>query len=206
MQKGQPKEKLSEKRKKLAYSLIERAVSLLARTGVSPNSVTWFGFLLTIVAALLITLGYFPASGVMVLAAGLCDSLDGALARRTGRVSRFGAVLDSTLDRASEGLLLLAILVFYVAHASERPVIAALLVGFSLIGSYLVSYIRARAEGMGLSCEVGLSTRTERVVVMVLGLILSQVMIALAVIAVLSLFTTGQRLIHVWRETKKDNK
>ncbi|MFH1639689.1 MAG: CDP-alcohol phosphatidyltransferase family protein [Chloroflexota bacterium] len=202
--KGQSKGKLADIRQTLARSFTGPIVRLLAHTGIHPNGITWFGFLLTLAAALLIILGYFPASGVIVLVAGFCDSLDGALARHTGRVTRYGAVLDSTLDRASEGVLLLAILVFYLAHASERPVIIASLVGAALIGSYLVSYIRARAEGMGLTCTVGISTRTERVVVMVLGLLFNQIMIALVVIALFSLFTAGQRLAHVRQQTKGD--
>lgn len=205
LHKEEPGEKLAEVRRALGKGFTEPVVKLVARTGVSPNGVTWFGFILTAMAALLIILGFFSVSGVMVLIAGFCDTLDGALARLTGRVTRFGAVLDSTLDRASEGILLLAILVFYVRTSNERPVLMALLVALALIGSYLVSYVRARAEGIGLTCEVGISTRTERVLVMVLGLVFGQLTIALAVIALSSLFTAGERLAYVWGQTKKDN-
>ncbi len=129
--------------------------------------------------------------------------LDGALARRTGRVTRLGAVLDSTLDRLAEGVLLLSILVTY---AKGQSTLGVIVVGVALLGSVLVSYIRARAEAIGLDCEVGLFTRAERVVVLALGLLFSQIdyalIVALGIIAVFSFVTAGQRLIHVWQKTK----
>ena len=141
----------------------------------------------------------------MVLAAGFFDMLDGALARYTNKVTRFGAVLDSTLDRLSEAVLLLGILVLY---AREQSVALILLVGAALIGSLLVSYIRERAEALGLECQVGFFTRPERVVVLALGLLLNQffeaLAIALAIVVVLSFFTVGHRLIHVWQQTKTE--
>lgn len=196
--------KLSEVRKALAYRFTESVVRLLSRTPITPSTITWFGFLLTIGAAALIITGYLLIAGLVVLIAGFFDTLDGALARRTNQVTRFGAVLDSTLDRLSEAVLLLGILVFY---AREQSIAEILLVGAALIGSPLVSYIRARAETLGLECQVGLFTRAERVVVLALGLLLSQIdyaflFIALAIIVVLSFFTAAQRLLYVWKQTK----
>ncbi len=195
--------KLSEIRKALAYRLTEPIVRLLSRTPITPSAITWFGFLLTIGAAALIITGYLLAAGFVVLIAGFFDMLDGALARRTNQTSRFGAVLDSTLDRLSEAVLLLGILVLY---AEEQSIAGILLASVALIGSQLVSYIRARAEALGLECQAGLFTRAERVIVLVLGLLLNQIdkalIIALAIIVVFSFFTAGQRLLYVWKQTK----
>jgi len=195
---------LSEVRNTTAYYLTQPAVRLLAKTPITPSAITWFGFLLAGGAAALIIIGHLFAAGFVVLTAGFFDLLDGALARHTNQATRFGAVLDATLDRLSEAVLLLGILVLY---AREQSVAHILLVGVALLGSLLVSYIRARAEALGLECQVGLFTRAERVIVLALGLLLSQIdnaflVIALAIIVIFSFFTIGQRLIYVWQQTK----
>ncbi len=190
-------------RKTAAYYLTQPVVRLLAKTPIAPNAITWFGFLLAIGAALLIISGQLFAAGFVVLIAGFFDILDGALARSTNRTTRFGAVLDSTLDRLSEAVVLLGILVLY---AREQLVAEVLLVGVVLFGSLLVSYIRARAEAIGLQAEMGLFTRPERVIVLALGLLLNQIpyalVVALGVVAVFSFITVGQRLIYVWQQTR----
>jgi len=195
--------KLSEVRKASAYRLTEPVVRFLSKTPITPSAITWLGFLLTAGAAALIITGHLLAAGVVVFIAGFFDMLDGALARRTNQATRFGAILDSTLDRLSEAVLFLGILVHY---AGEQSITGILLVSVALIGSLLVSYIRARAEALGLECQVGLFTRFERVIVLVLGLLLNQfdyaLIIALAIIVVFSFFTAGQRLLHVWKQTK----
>jgi len=200
--------RLSQIRKTAAYYLTEPVVRLLDKTSISPNTITWFGFLLAIGAAGLIVTGHLFAAGFMVLIAGFLDILDGALARYHSQVTRFGAVLDSILDRLSEAGLLLAILVFFIL--TEQPSFfividkawLTLLVCLALLGSLFVSYIRARAEALGMECQVGIFTRAERVIVLALGLLLNQIVIALAIIVVLSFFTAGQRLIFVWQQTK----
>ncbi len=195
--------KLSEVHKTLAYHLTEPVVRFLSRTPITPSSITWFGFLLTVGAAALIITGHLLVAGFVALIAGYFDMLDGALARRTNQATRFGAVLDSTLDRLSEAVLLLGILVLY---AKEQSITGILLVCVALIGSLLVSYIRARVEALGLECQVGLFTRAERVIVLVLGLLLYQIdnalIIALVIVVVFSFFTAGQRLLYVWKQTK----
>jgi len=176
-------------------------VRVLVRTPVTPGAITWFGFILALGAAALIITGHPFAAGFMVLVAGFFDILDGALARRIEQATPFGAVLDSTLDRLSEAVVLLAILVLY----GGAPWVV-LLVFLALLVSLLVSYIRARAEAVGLECQVGLFTRAERVIVLALGLLLSQIanalVIALAIIVVFSFFTAGQRLVYVWQQRK----
>jgi len=178
-------------------------VRLLVRTRLTPNAISWFGFILALGAAVLIITEHPFAAGFVVLLAGFFDILDGALARRIKKVTPFGAVLDSTLDRLSEAVVLLAVLVFYAREPAFTPIVLACL---ALIGSLLVSYIRARAEGVGLKCGVGLFTRAERVVVLALGLLLSHLanalVIALAVIVAFSFFTVGQRLVYVWQQAK----
>ena len=195
--------KLSEARNVVAYYFTEPIVRLLSRTPITPSTITWFGFLLAAGAVAFIVTGHLFVAGFVVLVAGFFDMLDGALARRTKQATRFGAFLDSTLDRLSEAVILLGIL---VVQAREQSMVGILLVVVALIGSLLVSYIRARAEALGLECGVGLFTRPERVVVLALGLLLSHfnyaLIVALAIIAVFSFFTAGQRLIYVWRQTK----
>lgn len=196
--------KLIEGRKLAAYYVTQPIAELLARTPISPNTITWLGFLVTLGAAALIITGHLFAAGFVVLIAGFLDMLDGALARHTNQASRFGALLDSTLDRLSDGFLLLSILVLYLLR--EQSSIEAFIVVLALIGSLLVSYIRARAEALGLKCQVGLFTRAGRVTVLALGLLLSQIdyalITALVIIVLFSFITAGQRLLYVWQQTR----
>jgi CDP-diacylglycerol--glycerol-3-phosphate 3-phosphatidyltransferase len=195
--------KLSEARYSLAGYITEPLVRLLAKTPITPSALTWIGFVLAVVAAALVVIGQLLAAGIVMLVGGLFDMLDGALARYKKQTSRFGAFLDSTLDRLSEVVVLLGILVL---EAEEQSLIGVLLVGLALIGSLLVSYIRARAEALGLDCQVGLFTRPERVIVLALGLLLGHIdyalIVALAIIVFFSFFTVGQRLFYVWRAIK----
>jgi len=190
-------------RKAAAYYLAQPSVQLLARTPIAPNAITWFGFLVTLGAAALIITEHLFAAGFVVLIAGFFDILDGALARSTNRTTQFGAILDSTLDRLSEAALLLGILVVYVGKQSTLGI---LLAAVALPSSLVVSYIRAKVESLGLECQVGLFTRTERVVTLALGLLLSQIdyalIIALAIVVVFSFITVSQRLFSVWQQTR----
>ena len=190
-------------RKAIARYFTDSVVKLLVRISVTPNTLTWFGFILAVVAGWLIISGSFFAAGIVVLLAGFFDILDGALARATNQTTRFGAVLDATLDRFSEAVLFFSIIVFYALRADERLVLLIALVGVTVVGSFMVSYIRARAESLGLDCQVGLFTRAERVIILTLGLWLNQLVIALAIILVVSFITVVQRLFHVWRQTEK---
>ncbi len=166
--------------------------------------------MITLGAAVLIVSGHLFAAGFVVLVAGFFDLLDGALARRTNQTTPFGSILDSTLDRVSEAVLFLGILVFYTLNSGPRSTAVIPLAGVAMIGSFLVSYVRARAEGAGLECKVGLLTRAERVGVLVLGLLLSQfdyvLIVALVIIAVLSLITVSQRLVHIWHQSTKSDR
>jgi len=193
---------LARLRKALSYYLNNPIVKVLARTPVTPNFLTFLSFVLAAGAAALIVTANLLAAGFVFLASGLLDMLDGALARQTHRVTHFGAVLDSTLDRLAEGVVLLGILFLY---ADEGSISGILLTGVVMLTSLLVSYIKARAEAVGIECTVGIFTRPERIVVLALGLFINQLEIALSVIAAFSLFTAGQRLVHVWRQMKRKN-
>ena len=202
--KQQPMTKMVKIRETLAYFLTRPIVRLLARTAITPNTLTWIGFVLTVGAGALIITGHLFAAGFVVLIAGFFDIMDGALARYTDQVTRFGGIFDSIIDRLAEAVLLVSLLVLY---AGEQSLIGTLLVGIALPGSLLVSYIRARAEAAGLECKVGIFTRGERVIVLALGLLLSRIdyalIIALGIIILFSLFTVGQRLFHVWQQTRR---
>jgi len=190
---------LSQVRKAASGCFTEPVVRVLARTPITPNSLTWFGFALAIGAAVLIAMGHLIIAGVIVLFGGFFDMLDGALARRTKRVTLFGSVLDSTLDRLSEGALLLGVLVLFSGEGSD---IGVLLVSIVLVASTLVSYIRAKAESLGIECLVGVFTRPERVIVLALGLLINQLEITLGIIAGFSFITIGHRLVYVWRRAR----
>ncbi len=189
---------LAELLKERTNKVLEVPVRHMAQRGISPNVLTITGLVLNAFVGLVLAMGLEFWGGFLVIFAGLFDMLDGALARLAGRTTRFGALLDSVVDRFSEAAILVGLLWFYLA--SQR--IAEILLLFAvLLGSLMVSYVRARAEGLGIDCEVGLVARPERVLLLALGLILSQMVIVLALLAVLTHITVIQRVWHVWRST-----
>ncbi|MCH8849822.1 MAG: CDP-alcohol phosphatidyltransferase family protein [Chloroflexi bacterium] len=177
--------------------LTDPIVGALARTGLTPNHLSLLGFAGNLGAAVLAARGDFLLAGLAVLGASAIDLLDGALARATGRATRFGAVLDSVLDRLSEAAVL-AGLAFYYTQRNDREEV--ILCFAALAGSLLVSYVKARAEAQGLELRDGLFTRAERVLLLGGGLIIQQVRIALWILAVMSNLTVLQRLYAVWRD------
>lgn len=172
-------------------------VGVLSRTGISPNAVTSLSLALSVATAGLVATGHFLLGGLLVLVSGLCDLLDGALARSTKRTTRFGAILDSTVDRASEAIVFCGLLIWYLPRGAT---LVPVLILVALIASFLVSYIRARAEGLGLQCQVGLFTRAERVIVLAVGLLVNQVIIALWVLVIFACVTVAQRLLYLWKQ------
>jgi CDP-diacylglycerol--glycerol-3-phosphate 3-phosphatidyltransferase len=182
-----------------AKQLAEAVARGLVRTGVSPTQLTLIGFFLNLVVSAILGAGFMVVGGVLVLVVGLFDTLDGALARVSKRSTIFGAFLDSTLDRYSEAAILLGLLY----EASRRGDLTATSLSFVVIvGSLMVSYARARAEGLGLDCEVGFAPRPERVVLLGLGLIVGLEVPALALLAVVTHVTAVQRILHVYRLTR----
>jgi CDP-diacylglycerol---glycerol-3-phosphate 3-phosphatidyltransferase len=180
-------------------------VRLALALHLTANTVTVIGLLIVVVSAVLIGSGALLAGMLVLVGGSLLDAVDGALARANGGGTPFGSFLDSTLDRAGEAIIYLAIAVYYLRGPDPTwPVLGAIL---ALAGSFLVSYSRARAEGIGVAAAIGLAPRTERIVLVAAGLGLAglgigQALIgALWIIAVLTVATTIQRIWHVWRLT-----
>ncbi len=191
-------------RHRLADRFTTPTARVLSRTGVTPNTLTVMGFLVSVAAGVLIARGYFLAGGLVVLFAGAFDLMDGPVARLTGKTSRFGGFLDSTLDRLSEAAVLAGILAYYAYNEGTWE---SLLAYGCFVGSVMVSYLRARAEGLGVKCEVGVFTRVERVIVMSIGLMVGQwvglaIPVMMGIITALAFVTVVQRLIHVQRAEK----
>ncbi len=198
---------LQEIRHNLAYRITDPVVGALSKSGITPNALTLINLALNIVAAYVIATGHFLVGGVLILGSGLFDLLDGALARFNKQTTRFGAVLDSTVDRISEAATLCGLLIWYVSQ--EGATLEIVLVLVVLVGSFLVSYIRARAEGLGWQCQIGLFTRAERVIVLAIGLLLggvsiSSVLVALCVLALFALVTVAQRLAYLWKQQRSN--
>lgn len=187
---------LARLRRRLVGPLADGLSRPLARAGLSANTATVLGLLASLGVGLLTYLGQLVAAGLLLLLVGAFDLVDGALARRRGQPTRMGALLDSTLDRLGEAGVFLGILLFLLGSASNTGAALAL---SALAASFLVSYIKARGEGLGLECPVGLFTRPERVIVLVLGLLLGQLPAALGVILLLSLVTAAQRFLYLRR-------
>ncbi|MFQ5599430.1 MAG: CDP-alcohol phosphatidyltransferase family protein [Candidatus Krumholzibacteriia bacterium] len=164
-------------------------------------AVTFFGLGLHVMTAIWIGTGHPFGGGILLLVAAVCDALDGALARRTGRTSRFGAFLDSTIDRIAETVVLGGIAAYFLGRGGRADDVWAVMALVALGGSLITSYTRARAEGLGLECKVGTFERPERVALTVAGLLVGHaaLVIAIGVLALLSWLTVYQRVRHVQR-------
>jgi CDP-diacylglycerol--glycerol-3-phosphate 3-phosphatidyltransferase len=189
---------IEQKARDITRLPLESVARTLTKWNVSPNAITYLGLVLTLGVAVLVALGELRWAGVAYIVASVSDAMDGTLARVSGRGSRFGAFLDSTIDRFEESLVFLGLVFYYARMGSELEVTLTLLV---TVGSLMVSYTRARAEGLGINCKVGFMTRIPRVAILIVGLILNQVLIALILLAVTTLWTTGHRMVHVWKLT-----
>jgi CDP-diacylglycerol--glycerol-3-phosphate 3-phosphatidyltransferase len=178
----------------------EALMSAIGRQPITPNQVTVVGFALTLIAATLVAFAQLRWAGVVLIFAGTCDILDGALARSTKTSYPYGAFLDSTLDRYSEGAIYIGLAAYFVSAGGplERWLVLATLA--ALAGSFLVSYVRARAQSLGFHCETGLFARPERVVVTVVGLIFGGVVLyaVIFLLAALTNLTALQRIREVW--------
>ena len=223
-----------------AHAVLDPVVGGLASSGITANHLTVAGLVLSVGAGIAFYVGASQVAALILVAAGLCDILDGQLARRTGGETRFGAFLDSTLDRIAEAAVLTGIAGFFAGnllglytksnvlfgqvltgeidlpsaiHINNNPTIegwawlaSTLIAVAALAGSFMVSYTRARAEGLGLECKVGWFERPERIVLIIIaGLIhlYSAMSIAVAILAILSFFTAFQRMAHVWRNSRQ---
>lgn len=189
-------------------NLLGPVVGALARAGVTPTGITLTGLALNVVSGVVIGMGKPLHGGLLLIVAGVCDALDGQLARRTGRTTKFGAFLDSTIDRIDETVVLAGIAAYFLRPdvatqlgGDGRATLLAVAVVLALAGSLITSYARARAEGLGLDCKVGAFERPERVIVTVLGLLLGTRALAIAVLVIVlfSWITVLQRIVHVRR-------
>jgi CDP-diacylglycerol--glycerol-3-phosphate 3-phosphatidyltransferase len=169
-------------------------------SGVTPNVLTFVGFVINLVAAYLFAYGYFRWAACVIIFAGLFDMLDGRVARVSNRVTPFGGFLDSVLDRYSDLSLLIGLLVFY-GRINRFWYVTLVAVG--MIGSVMVSYTRARAENLIPSCKVGFLERPERVVLFIIGALFDRMAPVLWIIAVLSNVTVIHRVIHTWQEARQ---
>jgi CDP-diacylglycerol--glycerol-3-phosphate 3-phosphatidyltransferase len=196
---------VSNRVKEAARAMLAPLVRLAQRLGITPNGVTVAGFLVVVAAAVLVATGHLLIGAVVLVSGSLLDAVDGALARASGGGTVFGSFLDSTLDRAAEAILYGGIAAYYLRFSAD-PVGPVLLALTALSGSFLVSYTRARAEGIGVSASVGLAQRTERLVLIVAGISLAGLGFeigligAIGAVAALSAATTIQRIWHVRRQ------
>lgn len=175
----------------------------LMKTGVSPDAITIMGVVIQAISSFFILEGRLFVAGVVATIAGLFDTLDGAVAKARDRKSTFGALLDSTTDRLSDALFFLPLIWLYGVRpdVSEREDLWVVgLAMAALVLSFLVSYVKARAEGLGLDCNVGFAERLERLAIMILGLLFDVVLVALVVLTALSAITFVQRLVHVRKQ------
>ena len=187
-------------------TVIEPIAKLLINLKVHPHVITFAGLFLSILAFNFFRLGHFFYAGLMVILAGICDVLDGRLARETKQITKFGALMDSTIDRYSEVLMFLGIAIFF--HDKQSYIIYLII--FAITGSFMVSYTRARAEGLGIDCKIGLMQRPERVTYLAIGSLLGSIpktkyiflILAIWFIAIFANITVVQRIIFIRNRLK----
>jgi len=181
----------------------------LIESRLTPNAISLSGFVLNVVAAVLVYERLFFLGGIAFIVGSIMDTLDGRYSRMSGKGTPFGAFLDSTLDRLEEGIVLTAVAAYFAARGNELAVAAVVL---AVLASLMVSYTRARAEALGIECKVGLATRPVRVVIIAAGLLFAKgaslghfelLAPAVYVLAGLAIVTVGQRIAHVRRELIK---
>lgn len=192
---------LTDRVRQWSRGIINPIAQFVSWTGISPNGVTLIGFLMMVVVGLLLSQGYLRLAGILLIVAALFDAIDGALARIYNRVTRFGAFFDSTMDRYAEAAVFLGILIYFHRQGASTEVI---LTYIAIVGSLMVSYTRARGEGLGVSIRGGLLSRLERMAILIIFLLLNQLTLALWILAPLTNFTALQRIWLTWRATRED--
>jgi CDP-diacylglycerol--glycerol-3-phosphate 3-phosphatidyltransferase len=188
-------------------TVIEPITRLLINLKIHPHVVTFAGLGFSILSALSFVQGKFFSAGVMIILAGICDVMDGRLARETNKLSKFGALFDSSIDRYSEVLIFLGLSAYFLMRGSYMVLVIIL----AIAGSFMVSYTRARAEGLGIECKVGLMQRQERITFLAAGAILGSLpgtknfflILSLWIIAILANITVIQRIIYIKRKLEE---
>ena len=188
--------KLWDRIKSSAYMALNPIINLLVKTGITPNGITIIGFLITIGSAVILITGaelgikgdtkYITWFGIILLLAGVFDMLDGQLARKTNQMTKFGALFDSVIDRYSEMIMFFGIAYYLVSY---HYFLSGVFAFIAMIGSIMVSYVRARAEGLGVECSVGIMQRPERVLTIGISAILY---------GIISHFTGSFKIIIDW--------
>jgi CDP-diacylglycerol--glycerol-3-phosphate 3-phosphatidyltransferase len=169
----------------------------------NPNSFTIMGFFATLIASALILKELWVAAGLMIILSGLLDLFDGVLARKLERVTLFGGFLDSVLDRYSDLLLLLALLIYYLRKGAPEFVVLTSVVS---LGTILIPYVRAKAESLQIPCSVGLMERAERIILLSAGTLFQWMEPILWILAILTHFTVFHRIYYVWKELRSPSK
>jgi len=185
---------------------IEPIARLLVKLRIHPHVVTTAGLLISLIAANFYRLGLFILAGLFLALAGICDVLDGCLARESDKVSKYGALIDSTIDRYSEVFIFLGLVAYY----RERSSYLVFVIILAIAGSMIVSYTRARAEGLGIQCKIGIMQRQERIVALVVGTFLAAIphignyfmIFTIWFVAIMTNITVIQRIIYVRKELK----
>jgi len=185
--------------RKTFKGLLDGVASFFLKIGLTPNAVTLLGLAGSIGAAVLIALGMPLWGGIVLLLMAPLDAVDGAMARLSGKSSKFGAFLDSVIDRYSELFIYAAILYMFFEQGNFLGVMVCFA---AASGAVLVSYTRARAEALGFDAKIGVMTRVERSIVMIVGLLFGIIMISLVIIAVLAHLTAMMRMVTVWKQAK----
>src|SRR6188474_719537 len=196
-----------------AQRIIDAIVRWLAIGHINPNILTVIGVSLNVGCGLLFGMGWFFAAGIALIVANLFDMLDGQVARLSGRVTRFGGFLDSSLDRLSDMVVFVGLMVFYARDNEFHSTLNVFLAGAGLMGSVMVSYASARAESLIPKCDVGFLRRPERVVLFIIGALsthpgsdnffANRMPAVLWVLAIGSYWTFAHRMYHTWRELNK---
>jgi CDP-diacylglycerol--glycerol-3-phosphate 3-phosphatidyltransferase len=195
---------LTDRLRRVVAGVLDPIVTFLAKIGVSPDMLTILGMLLHFLFAWLIATGEFVWAGFLILIFVPMDALDGALARKIGRKGNFGAFLDSNSDRIAEIILYSG----YISWFSQQEDFLAAAAAYAAVtGSLMVSYSRSRAESLGYNCKIGIFSRVERYVVLVVSLVLSGlipelVAVGIYILAIGTWFTVAQRVYHVWKQAK----
>lgn len=186
----------------------------LASLGVPPNVLTTIGVMINIGCGVLFGMGEFFWAGIVLIVANVFDMLDGNVARLTGNVTKFGGFLDSTLDRLSDMVAILGIMVFYAGNTPQHSIINVILAGVAMIASVLVSYATARSEALGVKANVGFLQRPERIVLLIIGALstwdwnsdvwwFNRMPQVLWVLAVGSIWTLVHRMYFIWKEFRR---
>ena len=188
-------------------NLLMPLIKILTRWGINPNSFTIAGLIITSMAAVAFIMGHLRLGGFLILLGGLCDTIDGSLARFANKATHFGAMFDSAVDRYSEFVMFFGMLVYFVMSKDYPTSVVAF---FGLCGSIMVSYSRARAESLGFDSKVGIMQRPERIVFLGLGALIHPAALKFAIwlVAIFANFTALQRIRHAHKqsETKIDRK